>query len=364
MIDTKSIDLLQLCGKNTNLKHAANTRGGEYSGACPRCGGEDRFRVQPATGMWCCRQCHDKWGDAIEYVKWFDGVDFKTAVQTLSLPLDSRPYTPSKYKNDPDAPKPLGSEYIALNDSDWQEGARLFCLKSFDDLWDKHNTKPLEYLLNRGIDVKVIESSGLGYNSEECKLQWGLTEVWMPRGIVIPWVIGGKFWRVNMRPPMPINGKKYIQAAGSANGLYNCDAVKRFRTVVITEGEFDSLVIRTHVPNFVAVATGTVSWARVTRWVSRLSLADDVVLAFDTDDAGEQAVTWWQNQLGDKAIRLTPTAHDITDMWKEGQSIAKWLDHFNMAFSTSVSVDMESRRQILRDEAISQGYQLIKRNKQ
>jgi DNA primase len=358
MIDTRSIDLLQLCGKNTNLRKAANTRGGEYSGACPLCGGEDRFRVQPATGMWCCRQCHEKWGDAIEYVKWHDGVDFKTAVQSLSLPLDSRPFTPSKYKNDPNAPKPLGNEYIALNDEDWQENARRFCERSFDALWDKHNTKPLEYLLNRGLSEDVIESAALGYNPQDYQAMWGITEIWIPRGIVIPWVIGNKLWRVNCRPPVAINGKKYIQAAGSANGLYNADAIRRFRTVIMTEGEFDSLVIRSHAPHFIAVATGTVSWGRVTRWVSRLNHADEILLAFDTDEAGEKAVTWWQEQLGEKAIRLVPTAHDVTDMWKAGQSIARWLEPYNMAFSVPISEDMQERREQIRQEMIGKGYQI------
>jgi DNA primase len=352
MIDTTQIDLLQLCGRNTNLKHAANTRGGEYAGPCPKCGGEDRFRVQPAQHMWCCRQCHSKWGDAIEYVKWFDGVDFKTAVSTLKLPLDSRPYTPSLYKNDPDAPKPLGAEYAALNDPDWQEGARVFCAKSFDALWSTEGAKALDYLLGRGISEGVIESAGLGYNSTDCSIQWGLTEIWLPRGIIIPWLVGGMFWRVNCRPPQPINGKKYIQAAGSANGLYNADAVRRFRTVVMTEGEFDSLIVRTYAPEFVAVATGTVSWSRVTRWVSRLSIADEVLLSFDTDDAGEGAVTWWQKQLGSKATRLAPTDHDVNDMWKHGQDIAAWLNPFAMSFSMPITEDMEARRQAVREQTI------------
>lgn len=352
MIDTGQIDLLQLCGKNTNLRHAANTRGGEYAGACPKCGGEDRFRVQPAQGMWCCRQCHEKWGDAIEYVKWFDGVDFKTAVATLKLPLDSRPFTPSRYQSDPDAPKPLGSDYAALNDPDWQEGARVFCSKSFDALWSNEGTKARDYLRNRGIPENVMENAGLGYNPADYNAEWGLTKVFFPRGVIIPWLIGDQIWRVNCRPPVPVNGKKYVQAAGCANGLYNADAIKRFRTVVITEGEFDSLVIRANVPSVVAVATGTVSWARVTRWVSRLSIAEEVVLAFDTDEAGQGAVDWWQKSLKDKAVRLVPTDHDITDMWKHGQSVADWLSHYSLSFSMPVTEDMESRRQWIREQTI------------
>lgn len=361
MIDTSMINLLELCGKNTKLKHAANTRGGEYAGACPRCGGDDRFRVQPAQGMWCCRQCHEKWGDAIEYVKWLDGVDFKTAVEILKLPLDRRPSsTPKGAKYDPDAPKSLGSDYAALNDPDWQEGARLFCRDTFDALWSNQGSKALAWLKEqRGLTEDVIDSAGLGYNSEERRIQWGLTEVWMPRGIIIPWVINGQFWRVNMRPPVPINGKKYIQAAGSANGLYNADSIRSYRTIVMTEGEFDALVIRTHAPFVFPVATGTVSWGRITRWTALLSMTDTVVLAFDTDTAGEGAVTWWQKQLGDKAHRLVPTEHDVTDMWKAGKSIAEWLKDYDLSFSMPVTQDMERRRQMVREQVLPWGYEVL-----
>lgn len=359
MIDTTQIDLLQLCGKNTNLRHAANTRGGEYAGPCPKCGGEDRFRVQPEQHMWCCRQCHPKWTDAIGYVMWFDNVEFKTAVGSLKLPLDNRPFTPSKYATDVNAPKPLGAEYAALNDPDWKSGAQEFCAQAFDALWSNEGAKAREYLLNRGITEDLMQSAGLGFNSQEYRNQWGLTEIWMPHGIIIPWLIGGDLWRVNCRLPVSINNKKYIQATGSANGLYNADAIRRFRTVVITEGEFDSLVIRANVPHIIAVATGTVSWARVTRWVSRLSIAEDVVLAFDTDTAGHGAVDWWQKSLGDKAVRLIPTDHDITDMWKAEQSIADWLSDYDLAFSAPVTEDMEARRQVLREQEFYRwGYQL------
>ena len=61
MIDTldlkRSVDLLSLVGRDTRLKKQAGTRGGEYAGPCPFCGGRDRFRVQPEKGLWWCRNC-------------------------------------------------------------------------------------------------------------------------------------------------------------------------------------------------------------------------------------------------------------------------------------------------------------------
>ncbi len=55
----------------------------EYSGACPRCGGTDRFHVNREKG-WFCRQCAgDHWHDALDYIMWRDRVDFIEAYKRL-----------------------------------------------------------------------------------------------------------------------------------------------------------------------------------------------------------------------------------------------------------------------------------------
>jgi len=330
MIDTKQINLVDLIGRDVKLKRAASTGGGEWHGACPFCGGVDRFAVQPNGKGWSCRQCTPSWQDAIEYVKRRDGVGFKAAVEILGIPLDSQPFNKRQHRHvDPNAPRPLG-EYAALHDPDWQEAARLFCGQSFDRLWSAEGNKALDYLHKRGISESVLESAGIGFNPEDTHTQWGLTEVWLPRGIVIPWMVGGEFWRVNVR--RPTGEPKYQQIAGGANGLYNADAIVKDGIAVMVEGEFDCLVLQSHVRGITPVATGAMSWARVLRWVSALSINQLVVLAFDVDanGAGDKAVQWWGEQLSDKAIRLEPTEHDVTDMWKVGKDLQVWLDKFSL----------------------------------
>lgn len=352
MIDTKQINLLDLIGREVQLKKAANTGGGEYHGACPFCGGTDRFAVQPNGKGWSCRQCTPSWQDAIEYVKRRDGVGFKTAVQTLGMTLDSQPRGKTvKRLIDPDAPRALG-EYIALNDTDWQESARVFCGESFDRLWSNEGAKALGYLRARGITDSVIESAGLGFNPEDTNSTWGLTDVWLPRGIVIPWMSGDKFWRVNIRRSS--GDPKYQQVTGGANGLYNADAIVKDGIAVMVEGEFDNLVLQSHVKGITPVATGAMSWARVLRWVSLLSISQLVLLAFDVDEngAGDKAVTWWADKLGDKAIRRAPTSHDITDMWREGQDLQAWAEPYSLWYTRDdepeeLDVRREMRRQML-----------------
>src|SRR3954467_10838503 len=85
------VDLLDLIGRDTRLKKIAGTRGGEYAGPCPSCGGDDRFRVQPAQGLWWCRSCRDHWSDAIDYVRWRSGCSFVEACHELGVSLPDRP---------------------------------------------------------------------------------------------------------------------------------------------------------------------------------------------------------------------------------------------------------------------------------
>jgi hypothetical protein len=55
---------------------------GERVGPCPVCGGRDRFSINIKKQIWNCRGCA-KGGDVVDLVQHLDGVDFKTAVQTL-----------------------------------------------------------------------------------------------------------------------------------------------------------------------------------------------------------------------------------------------------------------------------------------
>ena len=65
------MNLIALAEPRTVLRRNAAR---EYEGACPKCGGEDRFHV---TSDWFfCRKCHEKRGDAIEFLSWVNGTTF------------------------------------------------------------------------------------------------------------------------------------------------------------------------------------------------------------------------------------------------------------------------------------------------
>lgn len=77
----QTADLVTLVGCG-NLRKV----GTYHIGPCPFCGGRDRFTIKhtQVADLWHCRQCGDgKYHTTIDFIMRRDGVDFKTAYQTL-----------------------------------------------------------------------------------------------------------------------------------------------------------------------------------------------------------------------------------------------------------------------------------------
>ena len=76
------------CAKSVPIEQIADERkirlrgGIERVGPCPICGGTDRFAINIKKQVWNCRGCQTG-GDVIALVQHLDGVDFRTAVQTI-----------------------------------------------------------------------------------------------------------------------------------------------------------------------------------------------------------------------------------------------------------------------------------------
>lgn len=325
-------DLVTLIGSDTRLKKVAGTRGGEWHGPCPFCGGQDRFIVQPnyKGGRFYCRRCGAS-GDAIEYLRKRDGVGYREACERLGETPKEMSAPRSQQRARPAAPPLVSpeSEWLALTDSAWQSAAGLFVEQCEDALHSDQGEKARAYLAKRGIPAKLQTTFQLGYNATNRKERWGEADVWLPRGIVIPWRIDGVYWRVNIR--RPAGDPKYIQPRGCANGLYGVDFMQPGYVAMLVEGELDALSVRAGAPDMVRygdvvpLATGSNTGAHLLRWVAKVALARVVFLAFDDDPAGEAAANWWANLLGPKALRLKPTRHDVNEMLTAGDDLEEWI---------------------------------------
>jgi DNA primase len=307
-----------------DLRRAGATSGGEYAGPCPWCGGADRFRVWPehpsGHARWWCRRC-DRRGDTIDLLRERDGLGFREAASAVGKPVDDlRPAPPRRKRMD----APLLPPSTA-----WRSRAEEVAIKAEEALREPDGARALAYMRGRGFEDHTIRAARLGYVAEDMRdapEKWGLPDdhrdVWVPRGIVIPWRACGTAWRLNVR--RPAGEPKYCGPAGSRNALYGADGLRHGRPVILVEGELDAVAIAQEAGDIVTpVATGSTHGARHPRWLKLLSAAPAILVAFDDDCPGEQAARWWMTAL--PGVRRLIPVGDPAEMLRVGTDLRSWI---------------------------------------
>ena len=317
------------------FEKVANTRGGEYHGPCPFCGGNDRFRIQPAQDRYYCRGCGQK-GDSIQYLRDFRKMDYFEALILLgrepvfrkSAPI----FSPPKLA-EPTTPPEL-----------WQEKGTLFALQSAARLWEPTAAagRLRQWLHDeKGLSDATIKAAGLGFNPAdifEPRATWGLPEalnekgnpkkIWLPAGLVIPLALqGDKVQRLRIRRSEPGDGNRYIIASGSSAApmLLGTNA----GAVVVVESELDGLLLQQEAGDLAAVvALGSAQAKPDARADALLRSAKTILVSLDSDDAGAKAAwEFWPKQYGKKFKRWPCIGgKDPSDARLAGLNLRTWVE--------------------------------------
>lgn len=332
--DIATYDLLSLV--SSPLRKVSGTRGGEYKGPCPQCGGVDRLAVQPSggddgRGLWMCRSCHPKWGDVVAFIEWRDNVGFREACEKLGYELVA-----------PRVDLPMAAPEPCEPPSDvWQKRGIIFWQDTCEALWGDGGGKARAWLHSRGLTDETIDRAALGYNGADtwdAPMDWGLDsehkKVYLPRGIVIPWSVKRDLWKLNIRRPVTAaqvasGERKYCQPAGGSNGLFNADAIQAGKPLMLVESEMDALIVEQEAGDMITpVATGSTSGGRRARWLARLAVAPVILASFDNDapEKGDQAAAYWLEVLTGFSIRWRPLAKDPTEMIQQGIDVRNWVE--------------------------------------
>ncbi|MGB0732859.1 MAG: primase-helicase zinc-binding domain-containing protein [Pontibacterium sp.] len=321
------MNLLDLVSEDTTIKKVANTQQGEYAGPCPKCGGNDRFRVQPHRSYprWTCKKCHIEWSSTEAYLI-FSGraSNWKAAYQYTGKPntpqrAKTRQITPNVAKVMDNTKPVFGTEYNAA--------AHAFVASCNNTLAvaDKAQTAR-DYLARRGITYAAYAYC-LGYNPAPYNATWGNTSVYVPRSIIIPHMHNGKLLKVRFRG---VDG--YGQAAGGANSVFGGGSILPSATVVMVESELDAVMLweqtrrDRNLWGVVPIAIGGNTQGRLLRWVAQVRVAGRVLLAFDNDAAGQDATRYWQQQIEHaEVLPMLGNVKDVGDMYKAGIDLCKWI---------------------------------------
>ncbi len=293
-------------------KKVSSCKGGEYASACPICGGKDRFRCwpeEPKGGRYWCRQCGGG-GDAIQYLIDLKGMTFKDAVNTLGLEMPDRKKPPKKSAWEP--------KQVDSPSASWQKRAAGFVIWAEGNFFSDISQDALQWLQKeRNLSLETIKAFRLGWNPKDLyddRQRWGLPDelndkgqlkkVWIPEGLVIPFLDSGHVYRVKVRRTKKDDFPRYIVLPGSSMNTW---AIGSSNTFVIVESELDGILISQEAGDLTGIIPlGSAQMRSDKEATERLRQAKKILLALDADNAGaKEAWTWWLEHFSN-AFRWPP----------------------------------------------------------
>jgi DNA primase len=330
------------------LKKVATTKGGEYAGACPSCGGKDRFRCWPedrgGQGSFWCRQC-SKWGDLVQFLVEFRGYTFVDAFKAAGRekPLNyvskqAGPFLPIHQKRNFEPRIFEGPNDI------WQEKAQMMVETSHEYLLRMDDT--LKFLEGRGLDMLAIEKFKLGWfpgeNNKNCifrpRQSWGLPEIkkddgknkmlWIPRGLIIPCFKGGNIYRIRIRRPkkdlQSKNDIKYYILPGSGMEAMGINPDRK--AFIVVESELDGFLIARKAGSLIGVISlGSAQAKPGDNIYPCLKKALTILVALDWDAPGQKAWEWWRDNFRSAKLWPVPIGKDPGEAVEKGLDIKQWI---------------------------------------
>lgn len=332
------LDLVKEMGLDP--RKVASTGGGEYHCSCPKCGGRDRFFVQPCfkmkkcVGRYGCRHCGIK-GDTIQFCREILGLPWKEALKKSraeSLQLGVVPYfeRPTSLQINPPPDK-------------WKEKARAFVDWASKEIEKRPDV--LDWLAQRGISRDAVKEYEIGYTLNPKKKYgefrpprdaFGLpvgkdnrNTIWIPKGIVIPTtestgaVIRLKIRRDDWQPQDKIS--KYVVVSGSMQGM-NLVGDRDKRVMAVVESELDAYSLHHKVKDFAFVVSVGSNTKNPDGYTGYLAKAKPFLLiCHDNDKGGRTMLEKWKRLYPHAQAHPTPTGKDIGEAVKRGLDLREWL---------------------------------------
>lgn len=305
-------------------KRVSSSKGGEFSCACPFCGGDDRFRIWPeqnaGNGSYWCRQCNVA-GDRIQFVMDTQRIGFKAACRVTGDGNIS-----DQYQTDSASPYRLRIPSVQQTQFIPKNPAPSSALSSAD-LWMEKAWKMASWaagklagspgetlLIQKGINTQTAADMMIGWLPEDVyrpREAWGLETVikpetgkpkrlWLPAGLVIPNQSSAA--SVNrLRIRRPDGEPRYYIVPGSSPAQMILGTIKR--SVIIVESELDAILLYQCAGDITSIiALGTSHAKPDARSDALLNNASCILVSLDYDDAGKSGFAWWSKNYPKKSV--------------------------------------------------------------
>lgn len=159
------------------------------------------------------------------------------------------------------------------------------------------------------------------------------------------------------RDPSDARKPKYLYDTGGKVTLYGFDKLSD-TTVVVTEGELDTLVLWSKNIQAVSSTGGAMSWQD--EWSEDLKNAKKVYLCFDNDDTGVRGMVKVLKSLPNASVILIPEIPDVKDVSDYVSRGGDFIQLMESALSditpTSIEADMGRRKGMMLSTRFHQAY--------
>ncbi|MBU1138826.1 MAG: hypothetical protein KKA76_07610 [Proteobacteria bacterium] len=341
----------------------------EAQGACPGCGGTDRFCLYPeqgsgmAAGLGTFHCGHGKGGngcgkggDAIQYLVEFRDLSFKEACGFLGIEIKGASnaayyMAPTTQKTSISgktfSPAVLGYPEQVEDPQLWSKKGLEFVERCHQALLDRQ--KSIDYLAGRGISMASIMKYKLGFHAGQERQgnlyqpsfrpwpAWGMRnekkengrsrKLMLPAGLVIPYIVDGILHRITIRLllPDPQNPKKkYHYVVGSMRDVWLSNpSAKAF---VTSEAELDCIAVDEAAGDLVGtVGIGSTGVKPERRAADALSKSLCILDGLDYDQAGANAGVWWQETYPQSKRWPVPEGKDPGEAFAAGVDLRMWI---------------------------------------
>lgn len=266
---------------------------------CPFCGEEKHLYIDPGKNVFFCHKCKQPG-------------TWRTLSELLGVA----------------SPDAIGIQPIARK-KDFSHPTEEYISSCHKRLLGQSGAKAIEYLYSRKLTLDTIHAFRIGLEKKDGK-EW----------IVIPYFLKEKPVNVKYRS-IPPDKKEFRRWKDGESILFNQDCLKGLSnedTVIITEGEFDTMVLHSQGFNNV-VSTSVGANAIKPDWVIALERFKDIVILYDNDEPGQKGAKELANRLDfDRCRNMVLPEKDANDFFMSG----KTLEEFRSLLSSATFFPVEN----------------------